>query len=722
MQRQKPTESLSVKSHFPEEIWRDIESDLSSTDLLRLSMTDKANFEAMRITMARKMLTDFTIKQVAILNEKTIFFLDSFGKVWLFIDGYESVGNEKNIRKKGIKCLNNLPPIEHIFKNKSSIVYFIDKNKEVWVYGYDPHNKFGFNLSRNDLKPTDEILQNANLIKITSLKGIEKVVNYNDYSFFLDTDGDVWKCGPGIPVEQPKKLVNKLTNIVDMVVDQKLYLIDAEGNVWTHYFYMGCGIFYNTHFETDKIKELSNISQVIAYGRIEYYIDQSGNVNIKIGNDISQFDGLPPIRQIIHEDKNDFRTVFIDEEDSVWVYGSNSEGCLGLGEIQYVNEPTKLLDLPPIKQVELTEHHTYMLDVSGKVYGYGVNIPRVINELPPIKKIISIEESIYFLDTQRNLWRINESNLEKLPFTRINFIECYRSIGLLHIDDDGYVYGHGDLKNVFYLNHAPLNLKQRHELNVIRSCHLTLNELFELANSDYGSDQRFLHAFLTALKQESKATQLYYFVECYRTQHKMLSIVAMDAEFLNILFHHEANENDTLFLTSLIQEEKNNYQIVSAFINLYHYLSNDLNNVKNSIYWEDRKNRYADFINLFVKLIENDIINKQGLDIYIQGTRYQFENKQLGFFTIPSFTHTYSSLRDNLLASINDTQESFTYFRLVVDVFKELYFKHLKKDECEKNIVVTIIKDDVSDVSKQKALLDQIVDETYSVSSYRRDF
>jgi alpha-tubulin suppressor-like RCC1 family protein len=60
----------------------------------------------------------------------------------------------------------------------------------------------------------------------------------------------------------------------------------------------------------------------------------------------------------------------LDKEKNVYTWGRGIEGQLGLGDVEFQQEPMKV-ELPPVSLISCGGSHTLFVTVDGEVYSCG---------------------------------------------------------------------------------------------------------------------------------------------------------------------------------------------------------------------------------------------------------------------------------------------------------------------------------------------------------------
>ncbi|WP_160150605.1 RCC1 domain-containing protein [Nonomuraea solani] len=98
---------------------------------------------------------------------------------------------------------------------------------------------------------------------------------------------------------------------------------------------------------------------------------QLGNGGHSLSQVPAQIAGDTPILRDIATGRS--HTIALDVGGTVWAWGSNSVGQLGVSGLPEALEPVKVANLPEIVQVAANKNSSLALDVTGHVWGWGAN-------------------------------------------------------------------------------------------------------------------------------------------------------------------------------------------------------------------------------------------------------------------------------------------------------------------------------------------------------------
>lgn len=118
-------------------------------------------------------------------------------------------------------------------------------------------------------------------------------------------------------------------------------------------------------------------------------------------------------------DVGDKHSVALLEDGTVWAWGNNRFGQIGIGSEEiYITRPTQILELQNIEQISVKLNHNVALDKGGKVWTWGSNYsgqigngtnvnqnkPMIVDGLPRITKIGTGYRFSMALDEQGSIW------------------------------------------------------------------------------------------------------------------------------------------------------------------------------------------------------------------------------------------------------------------------------------------------------------------------------
>ena len=160
--------------------------------------------------------------------------------------------------------------------------------------------------------------------------------------------------------------------------------------------------------------------------------------------------------------------VALKENGTVWTWGTNEEGQLGLGtnnnpddvgapfggipETRDTTVPVCVSTLTDIKQIEAGEKTAIALDEEGNVYAWGAGVTGIqkVEELQNIEKINSHKDKFYAIDKQGNAYILEANNIgennntDNIDSALIQKLETGIGIediqGEIYLGEDGRIY------------------------------------------------------------------------------------------------------------------------------------------------------------------------------------------------------------------------------------------------------------------------------------------
>ena len=230
------------------------------------------------------------------------------------------------------------------------------------------------------------------------------------------------------------------------------------------------------------IATVSNDGKItgIKNGRTKIKItDVTNNLNTYIYIDVTN-----NVKASVQEGKN--FTIGLKQDGTVWSYGLNTSGQLGIGNNENKQKPIQIETLKDIKQISTGYAHSLALTKNGEVYSFGdgtkgqlgngentnSNIPIKIEGLSNIEKIDGYKNTSIALTNDGKVYIWGEGyNL--LP-TQIDFSHNVADIsGSLILGEDGFIYNISDLTK-------PLE-------NIYKISKISCGEAHNLALADNGT-------------------------------------------------------------------------------------------------------------------------------------------------------------------------------------------------------------------------------------------
>lgn len=216
--------------------------------------------------------------------------------------------------------------------------FLLNEVGDVYVCGRNWFGELGLDHTKNNI---------GQFTQIPKVHHVQKIISNGNHTFFIKTDGSVWAFGhnthgqlglgnttdQSIPVRVP---LNSVKDIAVNLCATKFLMHD--GTVLT------CGL--------HSAKELGLGDQAIDTSEPTAIKDLCGVKEIYAGN---------------------YHTVIV-KDNSIWTFGSNKTGQLGLGsiDIQACFKPTKI-DVSDIQQIAVKANQTFMIKTDGSVLACGTN-------------------------------------------------------------------------------------------------------------------------------------------------------------------------------------------------------------------------------------------------------------------------------------------------------------------------------------------------------------
>ena len=112
---------------------------------------------------------------------------------------------------------------------------------------------------------------------------------------------------------------------------------------------------------------LSDDGTVYSFGR-----NKGGQLGLGCHKNVSIPTPIPNLSKINQVSCGDFFTVCVDQEGFIWSFGENNAGQLGTGNTTDFNVPQKIQDIPPVLSVSCGSEHTLLIttvQICGHVEG-----------------------------------------------------------------------------------------------------------------------------------------------------------------------------------------------------------------------------------------------------------------------------------------------------------------------------------------------------------------
>ncbi len=265
----------------------------------------------------------------------------------------------------------------------------VTEDGKLWGWGTSYDHAIG------DLSPSAEV---PKLITLHSqpVNDVVAVTTIPNMNYILKTDGTVWSFGA--PSSDLKR-VEGLTSIIQIVGE---YALKSDGTVWKY-----------SNYEAIQLKGLSEIKQITT----EYGLKTDGTVwkwTFKDNTKDIVLQQVPGLSQIIRVEAGNGHIVALKQNGSVWTFGSNSSGQLGIGTIDDPKLSTQhsvaveVQGLRNVIDVSAGGSSSFAVQADGTAWGWGFNYEgrlgdgttidrpspvKVVENTPPTVKLLEMGES-----------------------------------------------------------------------------------------------------------------------------------------------------------------------------------------------------------------------------------------------------------------------------------------------------------------------------------------
>ncbi|MDI6897871.1 RCC1 domain-containing protein [Methanocella conradii] len=324
---------------------------------------------------------------VAAYGSTSLAMMDT-GTVWAWGDNY--LGYIKN----------NMPQKIDVSDAKAitagySHILILKNDGTVWAWGYNNEGQLGDGTSLTRAEP----------VQVTGLTNVQAIASGFAHNLALKDDGTVWAWGYNIygqlgvgncshDIPSPIQIVS-LSNVTAISTgDSTSFALKDDGSVWAwgenDHGQIGDGTNENKLIPIKvPINDIIDIAScgghtlalkddgtVLAWGR---------NCNGELGNggisepsnksDRYQPDEIKGLSDVIAISAGQSHSVALKKDGSVWVWGENQEGILGLGTVSGYdkNAPVLVTRLRDIIAISAGSRHTLALKNDGTVWAWGNN-------------------------------------------------------------------------------------------------------------------------------------------------------------------------------------------------------------------------------------------------------------------------------------------------------------------------------------------------------------
>ena len=291
--------------------------------------------------------------------------LKADGGIWSF--GYNSngeLGNSTFAASKVPKEINILKSYKDIVTG-SNFTLILRNDGTVWSVGDNQYGQLGLGNRTGVQTPT----------LVSSLKDVVKISARMRHSVALTSYGEVYVWGANEngelgtgntdTIDTPTLISIPGVRIIDVVAGKNYTaFVTSDG-----YVYVAGNIAGITSQEPVRLERIANVAKV-AGGEELIVLTKEGKV-IKAGTTNTTLYGAKDAIDIAAKDGN---YMLLTNSGKLYVWGSNSNGELGIGHTSNVNTPT-LVDMDKtVISIGSGKNNTYFIEDTGRVYSAGLNV------------------------------------------------------------------------------------------------------------------------------------------------------------------------------------------------------------------------------------------------------------------------------------------------------------------------------------------------------------
>lgn len=264
----------------------------------------------------------------------------------------------------------------------------LKENGLVWAWGSNLSNVLGDD-SAVEARAVPEI--------ISGISDVQTIAGGEDFSLFLKTDGTVWSIGKNsngqlgdgttvdknIPVQ-----VKNLTGVIKIEAGyNRAYAIKSDGTVWAWGSNAGRQLGINSEVENQldpiQMPMLSGIIEIAAGSTHTLALENDGTVWAWGSNRFGQLgrgtnaNSIVPVKIAI-EDVIDIaagrtHSLALKNDGTVWSWGQNNYGQLGLGTLENANTPQLIPNLKQVQSINCGRNNTAAIKMDQTVWLWGDN-------------------------------------------------------------------------------------------------------------------------------------------------------------------------------------------------------------------------------------------------------------------------------------------------------------------------------------------------------------
>ncbi|MGO4858942.1 RCC1 domain-containing protein [Arthrobacter sp. 2MCAF14] len=330
------------------------------------------------------------IQSIATYDNYAVFAVKIDGTAWSWgANTYGELGNGTTTNTYVPVAVSGLAGVQTIAPASQSVIA-LKTDGTVWAWGYNFAGQLGNGTTTNSAVP----------VRVASLSGVKSITSAGYTAYAVKNDGSVWAWGLNSQGElgigtttniSVPVLIAGLSGVQSITSDGKTTLaLKSDGTVWAWgnnvFGQLGNGTTTNSPVPV-QVAGLSGVQSIASNGSTSLALKLDGTVRAwgynfsgQLGNGTTtnssvpvQVTGLSAVSAIATAPAEDAAVYTVKTDGTVWAWGANSYGELGIGSTNASTTPVQVSTLSGIRSVTTANNAVAVVKSDGTVWAWGHN-------------------------------------------------------------------------------------------------------------------------------------------------------------------------------------------------------------------------------------------------------------------------------------------------------------------------------------------------------------